>query len=86
MVSITIQTDKQLFSEITSGLDRVKSLGGTATLFGLDVGADSSDSVLGFDQIRRSQETQTISIPARNNAQLTMLGLVGQKLKTPRKT
>jgi hypothetical protein len=81
MVSITIQTDQKLYSIIDQGLTKAQKLNGTATLFGLNVGAESTNSVVGFDQIRRDSETRTITIPPRDNSQLTLLGLMGRKLK-----
>ncbi|KAI9658795.1 MAG: hypothetical protein M1821_002355 [Bathelium mastoideum] len=85
-VSITIQTDSQsLFSQIDDGLARVKSLGGSATLLGLKVGPLSQTQVVGVDQITRDSKSQTITIPPRDNSQLTLIGLMGKKLGTPRR-
>ncbi|EUC42284.1 hypothetical protein COCMIDRAFT_103928 [Bipolaris oryzae ATCC 44560] len=81
MVSIKIQTDQALYNTIDQGLTKAQKLNGKATLFGLNVGAESSNSVVGFDEIARDG-TQTFTIPPRDNSQLTLLGLMGKMLKT----
>lgn len=51
-------------------------------MFGLNIGSKSSASVVGFDQIQWNKEAGTIVIPPRDNSQLTLLGLMGRKLRT----
>ena len=79
-VAVTIETDETLFKQIDSGLSKVKSSKGSATLLGLKVKAESDTNIVGVDQINRNSETRVISIPPRDSAQLTLLGLMGKNL------
>lgn len=89
-VSVSVHTSSSsLYAQIDDGLSRVAQLGGSATLLGLYVGPAHSGvgapNVIGVDQIKRDAKTQTITVPPRDNAQLTLLGLMGKMLGTPRK-
>lgn len=83
-VSVKMKLDESSFNEIHEGLSKCEDYGGTASLFGLSLGPQSTDSVVGFKQVRRDPDTKTITIPPRDNSQLTLIGLMGMQLGAPK--
>ncbi|RSL96387.1 hypothetical protein CEP52_011515 [Fusarium oligoseptatum] len=83
-VSITLKLDEYTFERIDNGINQCENKGGTASLFGMCVGPQSTDSMVGFDQVERDPTSQTINIPPRDNSQLTIIGLMGMELPAPK--
>ncbi|KXH34357.1 hypothetical protein CSIM01_00268 [Colletotrichum simmondsii] len=83
-VSIEMELDESSFQEINKGLSKCEHYGGTASLLGLSLGPQSTDSVVGFDQITRDFDTKTIKVPPRDNSQLTLIGLMGMQIGAPK--
>lgn len=82
-VSITMELDDKTYRDIDKGMTRCQNSGGAASLFGLSLGPRSTSSMVGFDQVTRDPSMHTISIPPRDNSQLTLIGLMGKKLAAP---
>lgn len=83
-VSVTMTLDENTFEKIDQGINKCQDHGGTASLFGLSVGPRSTDSMVGFEQIKRDPSINTIHIPPRDNSQLTIIGLMGMELPAPK--
>lgn len=83
-VSIEMELDESSFNEIDDGLSKCENYGGSASLLGLCLGPQSTDSVVGFDQVHRDTKTKTITVPPRDNSQLTLIGLMGMQLGAPK--
>ncbi|KAF4438074.1 hypothetical protein FACUT_5237 [Fusarium acutatum] len=83
-VSIKMKLDETSFNEIDEGLSKCKDYGGTASLLGLSLGPQSTDSVVGFEQVHRDPDAKTLTIPPRDNSQLTLIGLMGMQLGAPK--
>ncbi|KAG7409967.1 hypothetical protein Forpe1208_v011804 [Fusarium oxysporum f. sp. rapae] len=79
-VAISMTLDKSTFEQIDKGIGKCQKYGGTASLFGLSLGPRSTDSMVGFEQIERDPTVNRITIPPRDNAQLTLIGLMGMEL------
>ncbi|KAF5705050.1 hypothetical protein FGLOB1_8190 [Fusarium globosum] len=83
-VSIKMKLDESSFNRINEGLSKCADYGGTASLLGLSLGPQSTDSVVGFDQVHRDPNAKTLTIPPRDNSQLTLIGLMGMQLGAPK--
>ncbi|KAG8677545.1 hypothetical protein FPOAC2_03673 [Fusarium poae] len=83
-VSIVMELDESSFNEIDEGLSKCEDYGGSASLFGLSLGPQPTDSVVGFEQVHRDAKTKTITVPPRDNSQLTLIGLMGMQLGAPK--
>ena len=82
---MSIKTSPHIYHQINDGLETAKTNGVPAKLIGLDIGSKKTASV-DFHQIECNDRKYTLSIPPRDDTQLTLIGLMGRKLATPDKS
>ncbi|RFU34243.1 hypothetical protein B7463_g2084, partial [Scytalidium lignicola] len=82
-VELLVQTDQHFYSKLSNGLKTVQEYHGSANLLGVDIAPEATPSTVSFDEIKTDDNNYTICIPARDDTQLTLMGLMGKKLKIP---
>jgi hypothetical protein len=89
-VGLSVKLNSTTSSQIHDYLSKASSSGGSASIFGYNIGLGgsaetSNTSTVTFDDVKNASSGTTISIPPSDNAYPTLLAVVGTSLPTPPK-
>ncbi|KXH34358.1 hypothetical protein CSIM01_00269 [Colletotrichum simmondsii] len=87
-VGMEVKLSSSAASTINNYMDKARSSGGSASIFGFNIGlggaADSTQtSTTTFDQVKNASSSTGFTIPPSDNAYPTLLGVFGQAIPLP---
>lgn len=87
-VGMQVNTNSTTASQIHNYLQKASSSGGSASIFGFNIGLGgsfgiSNSSTTTFDQVTSASSGSTITIPPSDNAYPTLLAVIGESLPVP---
>ncbi|KAJ0381887.1 hypothetical protein COL922a_013660, partial [Colletotrichum nupharicola] len=87
-VGMEVKLSSSAASTINNYLEKARSSGGSASMFGFNIGlgdaADSTQtSTITFDQVQNGSSSTGFTIPPSDNAYPTLLGVFGQAIPLP---
>ncbi|KAI9685687.1 MAG: hypothetical protein M1822_004247 [Bathelium mastoideum] len=87
-VGLTISTNSTTAGQIQNYLQQASQTGGSASIFGYNIGLGASidvsnTSTTGFDQVTSASSGSQVSIPPSDNAYPTLLAVIGEALPVP---
>ncbi|CAI0650207.1 unnamed protein product [Colletotrichum noveboracense] len=87
-VGMEVKLSSSAASTINNYLEKARSSGGTASIFGFNIGlgdaADSTQtSTITFDQVQNASSSTGFTIPPSDNAYPTLLGVFSQAIPLP---
>ncbi|KAJ4123177.1 hypothetical protein NW768_009705 [Fusarium equiseti] len=86
-VGMQVNLSEDAFSTINDYLEKAQETGGSASIFGFNIGlggsADSGQtSTVTFDDVKNASSGNTITIPPSDNSYPTLLAVVGESIPT----